>query len=84
MVDVLAVQLDHAFDPGRRDGVVHPVERAQESGLAAARRADERRHGPVRNAAGEHLDRPVDGRLRVAGLARKASLRLAHDGFPQL
>ena len=33
-----------AVDARARDEVVHPVQGAQERGLAAARRADERRH----------------------------------------
>src|SRR5690606_14689513 len=37
-------QHDLALDSGAGDDLVHPVERAQERGLAAAGRADERRH----------------------------------------
>ena len=40
-VDILAVELDASVHPGRSDGVVHAVERAQEGRLAAARGADE-------------------------------------------
>ncbi len=40
--DVLAVEQDFALEAGIADGFVHAVERAQESGFAAAGRADER------------------------------------------
>ena len=43
-VDVLAVVEDLAIDLGRRDEVVHPVQRAQEGALATTRRPDDRRH----------------------------------------
>jgi hypothetical protein len=60
-IDVVAVQLDLPRDPGVRDGVVHPVQRAQEGRFAAARRADE---------GGDmllpHLDRDVVDRPLVA------------------
>ena len=42
-VDVLAVEQHLPFDPRAGDDVVHPVERAQEGGFAAAGRADEGR-----------------------------------------
>ena len=42
-----AVVQDLALDAGARDQVVHPVDRAQQRALAAARRPDERRD-PVR------------------------------------
>jgi ABC-type amino acid transport system permease subunit len=45
----IAVEPDRAFDPAAGDRVVHPVERAQESGLAAARRADQGGDGLVRD-----------------------------------
>ena len=51
VVDVFAIQLDLAQHAGRGDGVVHPVQAAQEGGLAAARGADEGRHG-----AGQDVD----------------------------
>ena len=41
-VDVLAVERHEPFDPRAGDQVVHPVQAAQERGLAAAGRADER------------------------------------------
>ena len=60
-VDILAVELDPALDARARDGVVHPVEGAQEGRLAAARRADE--GGDVLAA---DVDRDVVDRLLVA------------------
>ena len=42
-VNVLAAQADLAFDARVRDQIVHAVERAQESGFAAAARADDGR-----------------------------------------
>ena len=44
VVDRLAVDQHRALDARRRNDVVHPVQRAQERALAAARRADERGH----------------------------------------
>ena len=72
-VDVLAVELDAAGHPGRRDGVVHPVEAAQEGRLAAARRADERGDAIVVD-----VDRDVLQRLLVA--VEDADLVGAHLG----
>ena len=60
-VDVLAVDLDLAVDLGARDGVVHPVDAAQEGRLAAARRADEGGDRLVRD-----VERDVEQRLFVA------------------
>ncbi len=44
VVDVEVVELDLAGHARRRDGVVHPVDAAQECRLAAARRSDKRHH----------------------------------------
>ena len=63
-VDVLAVDEDRAFDPGARDDVVHPVQRPEERGLAAARRADERRHLVRMNLEVDALEDPVERRNR--------------------
>ncbi|OEI67459.1 Uncharacterized protein Cus16_2894 [Curtobacterium sp. ER1/6] len=52
-VQVVAVDLDRALDVGAGDDLVHAVERAEEGGLAAARRADE-------GGDGAGLDRHVD------------------------
>ena len=49
VVDVFAVQEDVAFDTANIDGVVHPVQRTQERGFTATRRADERSHGFIRD-----------------------------------
>jgi hypothetical protein len=43
-------------DPADVDGVVHPVEAAQEGGLAAARRTDEGGHGLVSMSTPHVLD----------------------------
>ena len=48
-VDVLAVEQHRALGPGAGQHFVHPVQRAQHGGLAAARRPDE---APSRCAAG--------------------------------
>jgi hypothetical protein len=60
-IDILAVQPDLAFHPRAGDGVVHPVERAQESRFAAARRADE--GGDI---FGRNVDRDAVERLLLA------------------
>src|SRR5690606_3495700 len=61
-VDVLAVVGDPARDPGAGDEVVHPVDRSQHRGLAAAGGPDHRgdavaRHGQRHLAHG--VDAPV-------------------------
>ena len=59
---VLAVDGDEAGDDGAGDGVVHPVQAAQEGGLAAARVADEGCHRAVADVHGHVLEgvgRPV-------------------------
>src|SRR4030095_7035079 len=61
VVNVFAVELDLARDLRVRDGVVHPVETAQEGRLAAARPADECRH-PV----GVNVDGHAHQRLLFA------------------
>ena len=52
-VDVPVVQQDLALDPCSSEGVVHPVETAQEGGLAAARGTDERRDLAVADINGD-------------------------------
>ncbi|CDN42745.1 hypothetical protein BN871_BW_00170 [Paenibacillus sp. P22] len=49
-VDILSVQLDAAADLNAGHEVVHPVQRAEEGGFAAAGRSDEGRHGFFGNA----------------------------------
>ena len=44
IVDIFPVELDAARHPADVDGIVHPVEAAQEGRLAAARGADHRQH----------------------------------------
>ena len=58
VVDVDAVDEHGALDARARDDVVHPVQRAEERALAAARRADERR-----DEIRAELDRDVVQRL---------------------
>src|ERR1039458_837371 len=58
--DVLIIQQDLAFHAGIADGVVDAVEVPQESGFAAAGRADQGRH-----AVGQHVERNI-----VQGLER--------------
>ena len=60
-VYVPAIQFDLAFDAGRRDRVVHTVERAQEGRLAATGWTDERRH-----ILGRDIDRDLVDSLLVA------------------
>ena len=87
-VDVLAVEADVALDPAAVDGVVHPVEAAQEGRLAAARRADQRGHLALRDRPGRRRTAPASAvpeidvraptssacrRGRVAGCGRRAS-----------
>src|SRR3546814_5603082 len=55
-VDILAVERDAAGHPRARDRIVHPVERAQEGRLAAARGADE---------GGDQIGADVDDRKSV-------------------
>ena len=56
-VDVLAVEQHLPGDPAARGHLVHPVERAQERGLAAARRTDQRVHLVGREGERRVLDR---------------------------
>ena len=49
IIDVLSVDLDSAGHARDRDGVVHPVDAAQERRLAAPRWADQRGHRPLRD-----------------------------------
>ena len=49
IIDVLSVDLYSAGHARDRDGVVHPVEAAQERRLAAPRWADQRGHRPLRD-----------------------------------
>src|SRR3546814_3191605 len=60
-VDILAVQRDVAFDTRAFHGVVHPVQRPQEGGLATSRRADEGGHMVLID-----VDRDILDRLLVA------------------
>src|SRR5690606_17566542 len=55
-VELLAAHHDLAVDARARDDLVHAVQRAQEGGLAAAGRADERGHRPGRDRHGDALD----------------------------
>ena len=64
-VDVLAVDLDVSLDARARDDVVHPVERAQERALAAARRPDERRDQVRRDVDRDCLERPLGAVVEV-------------------
>ena len=76
-VEVLAVQFEAALDVRAGDHLVHPVDRAQEGRLAAARRADQRRHRLRPDRHGDTLygqERPVVD-VEVLGLDR-----LAHNG----
>ena len=59
-IDVAVVQRDGAGHPADVDDVVHAVEAAQERRLAAARRADQRRHLVLRQ-----VDVDVEERLLV-------------------
>src|SRR6202521_6356060 len=43
-VDITAADADSPLDPSVRNDVIHAVQRAQECALAAAGRADKRRH----------------------------------------
>jgi hypothetical protein len=61
VVDVLPVEADVALGPADLDGVVHPVDAAQEGRLAAAGRADEGGH-----LVGPDVDVDVEQRLLVA------------------
>jgi hypothetical protein len=56
-VDVGIVDEDAPFDPGVRDDVVHPVQRAQKGALAAAGRSDERGHHVRLNAHRDAVQR---------------------------
>ena len=61
-IDVLIVEQHGALDPGPGDHLMHPVQRAQHSRLAAARRADERSHTARQNRKrdiGDGLKRAV-------------------------
>ncbi len=60
-VYVPAIQFDLTFDAGRRDRVVHAVERAQEGRLAATGWTDKRRH-----ILGRDIDRDLVDSLLVA------------------
>ena len=78
VVDVHAVELDRAGDPRDRDGVVHPVDAAQEGRLAAARRADQRGHLVRAGCRGRRRRAPACRRRRretsrAATLARAAA-----------
>jgi len=44
VVNIFVIQFDLPSDAANRDGIVHPVQTAQESGFAAAGRADEGDH----------------------------------------
>ena len=59
--------------PGSRRSVVHPVEAAQEGGLAAAGGADQRRHLPV-------ADVEVDVEQRLLGAVPEIDLARRHLG----
>jgi len=61
VIDVDALDLDHALHARAFDRVVHAVDAAQEGGLAAPGGADERGHRPVRD-----IDRDRFQRLLVA------------------
>src|SRR4029079_1915972 len=56
VVQRVAVDHDLALDAGAGDHLVHPVQGAQEGGLAAARGADQRGHGPCRDGHVDALD----------------------------
>ena len=58
-IDVVPVDQHLPLDPRAGDDVVHPVERAQERALAAARRADERRDHIRLDANRDVLERPL-------------------------
>jgi hypothetical protein len=59
VVDILAFQQDLPGDTSAGDGVVHPVQTAQEGGFPAARRPDEGGHGAVKDVDIDILQRVV-------------------------
>ena len=80
-VDVLAVEQDLAVERGAGDELVHAVEQAQERGLAAARRSDQRgdlagRHDQVDALEHEVIAEPG---ARVARLERGRAGRRSAD-----
>ena len=81
IVDVLPFEEDRSRRPHAVDEVVHPVEAAQQRGLAAARRADERRDPLLRDLEGDLAERPrrsVPERERLDGQDRS----LDHSALP--
>jgi hypothetical protein len=56
VIDVATVDLDIAGDPAGRDGVVHPVDRAQEGRFPAARGTNEGRNRAVGDIDTQILD----------------------------
>src|SRR5919206_199721 len=75
-VEVAAVQGDAALDARAGDHLVHPVDRAQEARLAAARRADQRGHRPAADRHGDVRDGPEGAVVDVEVLDLDV---LAHD-----
>src|SRR6056297_1255453 len=59
VINVFAVDQDVSLDAADVDRVIHPVDAAQEGGLATSRRADEGRHGVVLDLDRHVLDRVV-------------------------